>query len=338
MYLLRKILFPFVPVYYAILWLRNKLYDWGVFKSTSFDLPIISVGNLSVGGTGKSPMIEYLIRLLQSDHKLATLSRGYKRSTKGFQIADESCSALTLGDEPFQFYKKFDDVQVAVDADRVNGINQLLRQETSPDVILLDDAHQHRKVLSGQYILLTAYDKLYANDWMLPTGNLREPRAGAKRANLIVVTKCPENISGEERLEIIKKLKPKPFQKVFFSSIAYGKNIVSKEGEMGLGELNKKKFTLITGIADPKHLVSYLKEQKLDFDHMQFSDHHDFSATELQEINKKSSKGPLLTTEKDFVRLADKVGKNLFYLPIQHKFLVDGSVFDSEIKGFIKQF
>ena len=177
---IRIILFPIVPIYYLVTWLRNKLYDTGIKSSKSYDFPVICVGNLSTGGTGKTPMIEYLIRLLKDEKSLATLSRGYKRKTEGFVLADENANANTIGDEPFQFYTKFNAIAVAVDSDRQNGIAQLRKLKIQPEVILLDDAYQHRKVKAGFNILLTAYNNLYYKDMVLPTGNLREPRSGAK--------------------------------------------------------------------------------------------------------------------------------------------------------------
>ena len=209
MNLLRKILFPFAILYGLITSFRNFLFDKGILKSYSFDLPIIAVGNLSVGGTGKTPQIEYLIRLLSDNYKVATLSRGYKRKSEGFVLADKNANAEILGDEPFQFYQKFPNVQVAVDANRKNGIEQLLNQNEKPEIILLDDAFQHRKVKAGYYILLTAYNDLYADDYILPTGNLRESRSGAKRANIVIVTKCPANLSLDKQNTIKKKLKRK---------------------------------------------------------------------------------------------------------------------------------
>ena len=183
MNLLRKLLFPFAILYGFITSLRNYLYDKGILKSYSFDIPVIAVGNLSVGGTGKTPQIEYLIRLLSPNYKVATLSRGYKRKSEGFILADAASTPEILGDEPYQYFKKFRDIQVAVDADRKNGIEQLLNQESRPEIILLDDAFQHRKVKAGFYILLTAYEDLFCEDFILPTGNLRESRNEAKRAN-----------------------------------------------------------------------------------------------------------------------------------------------------------
>ncbi|NND12269.1 MAG: tetraacyldisaccharide 4'-kinase [Flavobacteriaceae bacterium] len=187
MKLLRKISFPFIPAYYTMSWLRNKLYDLGFIGSRKFDLPIICVGNLSVGGTGKTPMVEYIVNLLKNDFSTATLSRGYKRKTKGFIKADDHATSQTIGDEPLQFHKKLDNIIVAVDANRCNGISELMKDNV--EVVILDDAFQHRKVDAGLNILLTTYSNPYYSDYVLPTGNLREPRSGAKRADIIVVTK-----------------------------------------------------------------------------------------------------------------------------------------------------
>jgi tetraacyldisaccharide 4'-kinase len=331
--LLRNILLPFVPVYGAVTKIRNYAYDQNIFDSKEYDLPIICVGNLSVGGTGKTPMIEYLIRLL-NNHKLATLSRGYKRNTKGFQIANETSNAGSIGDEPFQFYSKFDEVIVAVDADRQNGITQLRNLENSPEIILLDDAFQHRKVKAGFYVLLTAYDKLYVNDMCLPTGDLREPISGAKRANVIVVTKCPKEINEHEKKQIIESLKPKARQSVFFSSISYAKELVSMSKGIPLAELSSN-ITLVTGIANPKPLLEYLNSKGLHFEHLNFSDHHNFSEGEIANLKKK---GFVLTTEKDYMRLKDHLDADkLYYLPIEIE--IDKSeVFDGLIKNFVNSF
>ena len=185
--------------------MRNKFYDWGVFTSKKFDIPTISVGNLSVGGTGKTPHIEYLIRLLKQEFYIASLSRGYGRKTKGFILADTQSSASDIGDEPLQFKKKFSGLRVAVDGKRVRGIKNLLNEFPSLQTILLDDAFQHRRVKAGFYILLTAYGDLFTDDWMLPTGNLRESRSGAARADMIIVTKCPNNLSELAQKEIRSK-------------------------------------------------------------------------------------------------------------------------------------
>lgn len=334
MKLLRYLLLPVVPVYYAVTWLRNKLYDWGIKKSTSYNFPVICVGNLSVGGTGKSPMIEYLIRLLKPEYDVATLSRGYKRQTKGFVIADRNATANAIGDEPFQFYQKFDDILVSVDADRVHGIAQLTALPHSPEVILLDDAFQHRKVNAGFNILLTSYDDLYTKDILLPTGNLREPRQGAKRANIIVVTKCPPELSEEIKQEIIEDIHPLAHQEVFFSHIAYASAVKNTRDTLYLKDLKNRSFTLVTGIANPKPLVDYLTAMGMLFEHIKFKDHHNFNPSDLAMLKQKSL---IITTEKDMVRLQPyfKGSNSLYYLPIEIE--MDGQErFDTLIGRFIE--
>ena len=313
MKLLRIVLFPIVPIYYSVTWLRNKLYDAGIKSSKSYDFPVICVGNLSTGGTGKTPMIEYLVRLLIKNKKVATLSRGYKRVTKGFLLADENTNVDTIGDEPFQFYKKFNDVIVAVDEDRQNGIAELRHLNPQPQVILLDDAYQHRKVKAGFNILLTSYQKLYTKDIVLPTGNLREPKSGADRADVIVVTKCPEDISSSEKEKITKEIDPKPHQNVFFSKIYYGENAISANGQIRLKDLPK--FTLVTGIANAKPLVNFLNSQSLDFEHLEYGDHYNFTIKDIELFEQKEL---ILTTEKDYMRLLDNesLKSTLYYLPI----------------------
>ncbi|MEZ4801971.1 MAG: tetraacyldisaccharide 4'-kinase [Gelidibacter sp.] len=318
MKILRYILFPIVPIYFLVTWLRNKFYDWGLFKSSEYTILTICVGNLSVGGTGKTPMIEYLIRLLKADYQLATLSRGYKRSTKGFVIADETATASIIGDEPFQFYNKFEDVIVSVDTDRRHGISTLMQLNNPPEVILLDDAFQHRKVKAKFNILLTSYDDLYVNDSVLPTGNLREPRSGAKRADVIVITKCPESISESDKKRIIKSLNPETYQQVFFSWIDYSDVIKNNSEEKELSYLSDKNFTLVTGIANSKPLLEFLEFKNLKFDHLDFQDHHHFTSKEVMDLKTKNI---ILTTEKDFMRLSPhfKENENIFYIPIELK-------------------
>lgn len=332
---IRILLFPVVPIYYLVTWIRNKCFDLGWLSSKSYALPIISVGNLSTGGTGKSPTIEYLVRLLQDNHKLATLSRGYKRESQGFQIANDKSNAKQLGDEPYQFFRKFNDLIVAVDANRQNGIANLIDLK-NPDVILLDDAFQHRKVKPGFSILLTSYHNLYSKDMVLPTGNLRESRSGASRADIIVVTKCPKGISNEEKANIISELKPRTKQQVFFSTIEYSNTVYSSSGERELNILHNTKFTLVTGIANPKPLLNFLDEQGLDYEHLAFDDHHQFSATE---INMLKEKPLILTTEKDYVRLEGQFESSertqLFYLPIVFK-MDDQEQFDTTIKTYVQ--
>jgi len=336
MNLLRYISFPIVPFYYLATWLRNKLYDLGIKSSTEYDIPVLCIGNLSVGGTGKTPMIEYLVRFLQKDYTIATLSRGYKRKTKGFIIADETVNAEIIGDEPFQFYKKFKNLIVSVDADRQNGIKQLLSLKQRPDVILLDDAFQHRKIKAGFNIMLTQYGNLYINDMVLPTGNLREPKSGAHRADVIVVTKCPVSISESDKQQIKARLKPLQGQHVFFSSIKYSDKLKNSIEEIDLQDLKDKTFTLVTGIANSKPLVDYLRSERFKFEHLNFRDHYEFSEKDLENLKTKEL---IVTTEKDFVRLEPnfKDSRNLYYLPIE-TVISEAEIFDNLITKFITSF
>ncbi len=327
----RKLLFPFSILYDGVTRLRNGLYNNGFLESSSFEVPVICVGNLNVGGTGKSPMVEYLLRLLQKDYKLATLSRGYKRQSKGYHLVQKEDSALQVGDEPLQFKTNFPDVMVAVDANRRAGIKNLMA--SSPDVVILDDAFQHRKVKASHYILLTSFGKLYTNDLLLPAGNLRESAAGAERADLIVVTKCPSDISETQMKEIERQLKPLKHQKVFFSTIKYSENVFSETKRFPLEKLRSEEFTLVTGIANPQPLVDYLQSGNLKFEHWEFPDHHIFSDAEIASFKKLNT---ILTTQKDYMRLKEKITSDkLFYLPIEISILRDQKEeFDKKIRDF----
>ncbi len=332
MIILRYALFPFAILYDMVTFIRNFLYDKGILKSYSFGIPIIAVGNLNVGGTGKTPQIEYLIRLLSPNYKLATLSRGYKRTSKGFILADDNSNAEILGDEPYQFYKKFPQIQVAVDIDRKNGIEQLLNQKNKPDIILLDDAFQHRRVKAGFYILLTAYDDLFCNDYLLPTGNLRESKSGAKRADLIIVTKCPPTLSELAKNDI--KAKIGGDQTLFFSKIIYDDMVYSVGKSILVKELAHVDKLLLAGIAKPEPFFAYLQSENDMI--LTFPDHHHFSENEILEIKNKSNNKPIITTEKDFVRLKDSVLKEqLFYLPIKSSFVSGGDDFDKTILDYV---
>ena len=335
MNLLRKILFPFALLYGFITGIRNFLFDKGILKSYSFDVPIIAVGNLSVGGTGKTPQIEYLIRLLSPNYKVATLSRGYKRKSKGFILANSTSNAEILGDEPFQFYKKFKNIQVAVDANRKNGIEKLLSQTNKLEVILLDDAFQHRKVKAGFYILLTSYGDLYSDDFILPTGNLRESRAGAKRANLVIVTKCPATLSSDEQTEIQAKLNLTSTQEIYFSCIDYDESVFSEGKSIKASEVKNVDKLLLAGIAKPEPFFKYLQSEKEE--QLVFPDHHYFSEKDLLEIENKAQGKMIITTEKDFVRLKGSIPKEqLFYLPIRSSFLSAAEKFDKSITDYVE--
>jgi len=332
---LRLFLLPFSAIFWFITSSRNYLYDKGIFSSFSFPLPVIAVGNLSTGGTGKTPMIEYLISLLSNNYRVATLSRGYKRKSKGFILANVGSNAAILGDEPYQFYKKFPNINVAVDADRKHGIEQL-EALIGPDVILLDDAYQHRRVRAGLYILLTAYGDLYSDDFVLPAGNLREGRQGAKRAGIIVVTKCPPGLSAEEQRRIIKKLQPGHFQKIYFTFIEYDDKVYSEGATIAMAEVKRMPKLLVAGIAKPKPFFDKLKNEVDEI--MVFPDHHDFAGGEIKSIEEKAKDKIIITTEKDYVRLMGRLSnKKLFYLPIKSSFINSSDEFDKTILGYVGQ-
>jgi tetraacyldisaccharide 4'-kinase len=302
---LRFIFFPFALIYWCITGIRNFFYKKGIMKASRFNVTAISVGNLSMGGTGKSPHVEYLIRLLKNDYKVATLSRGFGRRERGFKIADESATAMSIGDEPLQFYKKFgSEITVAVEANRVLGAMDLFRVQPEINVLLLDDAYQHRAIHRDLNILLTDYNYPFHSDFILPVGNLRESKSGKKRAEVVIVTKCPP-LSDQEKAELMKKLKLRAEQKLFFSSIQYGDVIGFKEGSL---DLSNRKIVLVTGIAKPLPLEEYISESNQILKHFNYPDHHKFRAEELNEIHnfidKFAAEKPIvLCTEKDAMRL-----------------------------------
>lgn len=336
MNLFRKILFPLAILYGFITGIRNFLFDKGILKSYSFQLPVIVVGNLSVGGTGKTPQIEYLIRLLSERFSLATLSRGYKRKSDGFILANANATAATLGDEPFQFFQKFPSIQVAVDADRKNGIEQLLAQDKKPEVILLDDAFQHRKVKAGFYILLTAYDDLFSDDFLLPTGNLRESRRGAQRADVIVVTKCPTTLTKEEQSSLKYSLNAYSNAPVYFSTIAFDDQVYSNAKAILVSEIQQSSCVLVAGIAKPDSFFDYLKNEQSVC--LTYPDHHHFTESDILHIQQQAGEKKIVTTEKDYVRLKDSDLKDqLYYLPIRTSFINDSDQFDTAILNYLKR-
>lgn len=334
MSILRKILFPFALLYGAGMLFRNFFYDIGLLKSSSYSFPVIAVGNLSVGGTGKTPMIEYLLSLLSPNYKTAVLSRGYGRDSSGFRLLDGSETAEQVGDEPLQFKLKFRNSCVAVDEKRVRGIS-FLQENCNPEVVLLDDAFQHRKVKAGLNILLTSYGKLYSEDLMLPAGNLREPKKGVVRANIIIVTKCPKNITSKEQKRIRKRLKLKDYQELYFSYIEYSERIFNQDEQQLLTSIGDEKITLVTGIANSKPLCDFLETLQIDYEHLNFPDHHSFTKAEINRIAKASR---VLTTEKDFMRLKDNLDHpNLYYIPIKMKFKNKALEFDQQIESFVHE-
>ena len=349
---LRILLFPFSILYGIIVFIRNKFYDWHLISSARFEIPTIVVGNISMGGTGKSPHIEYLIRLLKEEFKIATLSRGYGRQTNGFILSDKQSTAKDIGDEPKQFKSKFDEVAVAVDAKRVNGINQLVKKVAGLQVILLDDAFQHRAVSAGLSILLTDYNKMYCDDYILPMGNLRESRSSAKRADIIIVTKCPEHLSDEEINRLTEKLNTSSFQNVYFSYIKYGE-VIKLFGNKEQEQINyldgQCDVVLLTGIANTQPLEDYLNSKTKTLINIKFPDHHQFTSKDLHHVIEKfntiaSEKKIILTTEKDAMRLMDSEFKellkdlHLFYLPIEIQFNKnDQTSFNQQIINYVRQ-
>lgn len=343
----RYLLLPISFIYGGIVWLRNWLFDKNILKSTPFNFPLICVGNLAVGGTGKTPMVEYLIRLLKNDFQTATLSRGYKRKTKGFGIANENTTALEIGDEPMQFHKKFPDVTVSVGEERLVAIPQLLHDKPGTQVIILDDAFQHRPVKAGLNILLTEYKDLYTRDLLLPAGNLRDVRSSAKRAEIIIVTKCKSDLSVAERQTIINELQPEPNQTVYFTWIQYSSpyHLFTKR------EINfshDADILLVCGIANPRPLKEFLSANVHSYDMLRYPDHHIFDSDDLREIKKqfekiRSSEKLILTTEKDGVRMQkfenELADFPLYVLPIRHQFLFgEEDVFKKQVVDFIKSY
>lgn len=344
---IRILLFPFSLLYALIVIIRNRMFDKGILGSSSFNIPIIGVGNLSVGGTGKSPMVEFLLQQLQTKYQLAVLSRGYKRKTQGYALANEETTALEIGDEPMQFYRKFPSVTVAVGEERIVAIPQLLHDRPQTEVIILDDAFQHRYVKAGLDIILTDFNNLFTRDWYLPTGDLRDAKSSYKRAHIIIVTKCRPDLSIEEKNEIISEINPLPYQRIFFTTIDYGipYHIITKEQRT----LNDRtEVLLVTGIANPKSLKKYLSLNAESYDEMLYNDHYIFTIDDWKDISKRfktitSDNKIMLTTEKDAVRLI-KFNQSLndyplYVLPISIRFLFDEENMFAEIVGkFISGF
>jgi len=331
MNLLRLLLFPVALLYGVLAFFRNLLYDLGILPVKEFETGIIVIGNLSVGGTGKSPMTEYLIRLLKDKFSIATLSRGYKRHTTGFLLADKDSTSHMIGDEPLQFKKKFPELIVSVDEDRKDGIKKLLAQFPELKIILLDDAFQHRRVKAGLSILLTDYTKMFYDDFLLPAGSLREWPAGKKRADIIIATKCPANLSPVEKRIVQKKVAPDPHQQVLFSHIQYGKPVAMFSSPAREGLSLKVTIILLTGISNPQPLEDYLKDKVDSIIPMHYPDHHEYTIVEANKVaetfNSIASQNKIiLTTEKDAMRL-DKPGLMeilhtlpMYYIPIEITF------------------
>jgi tetraacyldisaccharide 4'-kinase len=344
---LRWLLFPFSLLYGLVVIIRNWFYDAGLFKSREFNLPVICVGNLEVGGAGKSPMTEYLIRLLKGQYKLATLSRGYGRQTKGFVLADRVNTAIQIGDEPSQFKHKFHDVTVAVCEDRVEGITQLKKDH---NLILLDDAFQHRAVKPGLSVLLFDYNHLQQPKLLLPAGNLREPFSGRWRADVMVVTKCPDGLSKAQMTTCYELIAPLNWQPLFFSAINYQplQDLQGKPVDFNIDTITT--VFLLTGIANPKPLVQHIGQSTSNIIHHNYPDHHQFSLKNIAKLAGefsacKSQKKAIITTEKDAQRLGVHellpaiAQLPVWVLPIGVNFLNSGQQeFDKLVTNYVREY
>ena len=344
-------LLPFSWIYGSIVRFRNWLFDMGLKKSKSFSIPIISVGNITVGGSGKTPHVEYLIRLLHDKAKIAVLSRGYKRKSHGYVLAEESTTMPEIGDEPFQMHQKFSDIYVAVDAKRARGIENLQNDEATKDVdvVLLDDAFQHRYVKPGINILLVDYHRLIIYDKMLPAGRLREPLSGKNRADIVIITKCPKDLKPMEFRVLTKAMDLYPFQKLYFTSIDYDTpKGVFEEKQIELDKLQDYHVLLLTGIASPKQMEHDLMPMTKDITNLSFGDHHSFKGKDIDRINDAFESMPepriIITTEKDAVRLREteglyeKVKSNMYELPIKVSFMLDQQDnFNEKIISYVRK-
>lgn len=353
--ILRYLLIPFSLLYALIVGIRNLLFNFNILPITEFKIPIISVGNITVGGTGKTPHIEYLINLLKNDYKLATLSRGYKRKSKGFLLANNESTASELGDEPIQIKRKFPEILVSVDRKRVNGVKSLLKLEEGKtlDAVLLDDAFQHRSIKAGLSVLLIDYNRPITRDYIMPYGRLRESAHEKDRANIIIVSKSPDNMSPIERRIIVKELDILPYQHLYFTCLNYGNlEPVFNEDAISIETdwtNNNSSILLVTGIANPKPLRKYLEDFSDTVEELSFPDHYAFVQKDLDLIQEKFDKLKgenkiIITTEKDATRFydmqirQDSIRKHLFYIPLKIKFLNDDkSMFDHQILSYVRK-
>ena len=344
-------LLPLSWIYGSIVRLRNWLFDIGLKKSKAFSIPIISVGNITVGGSGKTPHVEYLVRLLHDKVKIAVLSRGYKRKSHGYVLADESTTMSEIGDEPFQMHKKFKDIYVAVDAKRTRGIENLQSDEETKDVdvVLLDDAFQHRYVKPGINILLVDYHRLIIYDKMLPAGRLREPLSGKNRADIVIITKCPKDLKPMEFRVLTKAMDLYPFQNLYFTCINYDKpRGVFEDKQIALEDLKDYHVLLLTGIASPKQMEHDLKPMAKEIHTLSFGDHHRFKGKDVDRINETFEAMPepriIITTEKDAVRLREteglyeKVKESMYELPIKVNFMLEQEDnFNEKIISYVRK-
>jgi tetraacyldisaccharide 4'-kinase len=343
----RYLLLPFALLYWIGIGIRNWLFDRHILKSSAFGLPVICVGNLAVGGTGKSPMVELLVERLKGRYRVATLSRGYKRKTRGYTLAQSGSTALEIGDEPMLFHLKFPDVPVAVGEKRLEAIPQLLHDRPETRVIILDDAFQHRSIRAGMNILLTERNRLFTDDFYLPVGRLRDQKKSYRRANLIIVSKCDPDMQTGEKDAILRKIKPLARQHVYFTTLEYGRisHIIHRE-EIALDPSTG--VLLVTGIANPEPLEKYVMARARNWDTLRFADHHIFTIDDLRQCRNRLGKinaqeKIILTTEKDAVRL-EKFRQELelmpvYVVPVRHRFLFgQENEFIQKVVSFLEGF
>ena len=332
------LLYPLSLIYNLYTSFRNFLFDLGIIDSIEYKIPTIGIGNLSTGGTGKSIVVDYIIGKFKNKNKITTLSRGYNRNTKGFIQASNMSTAYEIGDEPFQFYSKYPEINVVVCEDRRKGMNIILKNLPDTDLCIWDDVFQHRFVKPGLMILTTTFQYPFYKDEILPVGNLRENISSAKRADLIVVTKCPDNLSQKDKISFLESLNPNDNQKVFFSSLTYMQKIKSDSEEVDIDVLEDVDFILVTGIADSSYLVNFLKNKALKFKHLKYSDHYNFNKSSIDKITGLSLNKIILTTEKDFGRLRPKINnRDIYYIEVGLKFPkeINEYNFDKNIEDYI---
>ncbi len=347
------LLFPFALLFGLLVRIRNYLYNSKILRSESFDIPIISVGNLAVGGTGKTPHVEYLVSLLNKKFNVAVLSRGYKRRTSGFILATKESSASEIGDEPAQIKNKFPDLLVAVDENRVSGVKKIMDKHPDTDVIILDDAYQHRKISPGINILLSDYNNRFSSDFLLPYGKLREHRKNSRRANYIIITRSPLDLAPIDRRIIVGEIGPLSHQHLYFTSIVYKEPVPFFDDTpeplclSKIAETNRN-ILLVTGIAAPEYIYNYLSVFSKRIIHIKYPDHHAFTQNDLTKISREyatldSENRCLITTEKDAARLkeitniADFIDKGTYYIPIGVSFLNDDAEeFNNFITDYVK--
>ena len=338
---MKFLLYPLSIVYNLITSLRNLLFDLGLINSVQYKIPTIGVGNLSTGGTGKSILVDYLIELLKIKYRITTLSRGYNRDTSGFIQATSKSSAYEIGDEPYQFYSKHPEINVVVCEDRRKGMKLILNNLPNTEISIWDDVFQHRYVKPGLMLLTTTFKYPYYQDEVLPIGNLRENKSSSKRADLIIVTKCPDELSYIEKLEFLEKLSPDENQKVFFSTISYKKNLKSDDSTIQIDNLREEEFILVTGIADSSYLVKYLNNKNLKFKHLKYSDHYNFKKSSIDKILSISRNKKIITTEKDYGRLKPKINRGeIYYLEVLIEFPnnLNKISFDEVVYDFVENY